>query len=1096
MRRSALWQHFRPSGFSVLRTPALPFDDFIAWGAGLQQARVARSQVDPAATTGGVHEDSNELRKRLLRIVSRPEVREALFIASPDLVRSIDAWAQNPETPTSRRTERAVARYFARMTGRPTPFGLFAGFTVGTTGPHTALQIAARERQQRTTSIDPEILLRFRDTLRQNREIGEGTCFRPNSTAHLTPNHIKYVEEFQQGGQRRYRLSAVDTSPYLLTLLDAAAGGKTRRDLAGILLSTYDDLAPMDVGDFIDELILSQVLIGPAVPATADHPAVSILVESLQRTSCPDQVISPLRAVTEALVDLDTQTNTGPRSYSGLIAALQQVAPRSERAFYVDLFKPAEDVVIGEGPMNDVLRAVEVMHCLFGGDVGDLLATFRVAFTARYEQEEVSLLDALDEDIGIGFERTMGVAPTVLVEADAAEHTTEPETRWQLRDMILLERVVAASRTGAHEILLSDRDIEKCGNGKLLPLPDAFAVRASIIAISDSAVNAGEYRILFDAMAGPSGARLFGRACHASGELDKAVREHVAAEEQLRPDAVYAEVVHVPPGRGKITSRPVLREYEIPYHSDSGAPVERQLSLSDLFVSVRGDTIVLRSRRLGREVIPRLTSAHAFTEAGLGLYRFLCLLQIQGVVPSLTWKWGPLEALPFLPRVVYRNVILTRARWNVPKEELDALVDARGDVSFVAVQEWRARNCMPRLLEFVESDNTLPIDLDNVCSVDAFLAVARKKDQILLAEMVSGVDSLCAQGPEGRFMHEVLLPFVRRPGAADELPECKPTLVVAGNDRVLANTREVVKRRFPPGSEWLYLKVYAGPFQAEQCLREIIGPLVRAAEESGMIDRWFFVRYGDPDWHVRVRLHGLADSLLADLLPSFRAAIEGSLDNGLIARVQADTYIREVERYGGPAAISGAESVFHADSRAVLALLDNLHSSGAAESNAVDATFWLALHSADRLLSDFDFSVPERISLYSQLQSALGHEFGVKRTRRQFSGAFRRHRMTIEAAVDTPPLPECAVQLADAALCRRSTTVRGVADELRKMAGNGKLTAPLPTIVAAFMHMHVNRLIRAGGRRQELAIYHMLLRAYEAKLARSERPGSSVAGSI
>lgn len=237
-----------------------------------------------------------------------------------------------------------------------------------------------------------------------------------------------------------------------------------------------------------------------------------------------------------------------------------------------------------------------------------------------------------------------------------------------------------------------------------------------------------------------------------------------------------------------------------------------------------------------------------------------------------------------------------------------------------------------------------------------------------------------------------------------------------------------------------------------------------------------------------MRLHGAADRLLTEVLPSFRVALQEPLETGLIAQLQVDTYVREVERFGGPAAIAGAESVFHADSEAVLTLLQTLHDCGAVEGSVADAAFWLALHGADRLLSDFDFTLPERIALYSWLQSALGQEFKVKSTRKRFSEVYRRHRRTLEAALRAPLLPERAVSRAEIAWCRRSAAVRRVAHDLRRMDDAGDLTTPLRMIVAALMHMHVNRLVRVAGRRQELAIYHLLMRAYEAKLARSEQP--------
>src|SRR6185436_6296753 len=98
---------------------------------------------------------------------------------------------------------------------------------------------------------------------------------------------------------------------------------------------------------------------------------------------------------------------------------------------------------------------------------------------------------------------------------------------------------------------------------------------------------------------------------------------------------------------GNFAQRPLLRGYEIPILGRSGAPIERQIPLGDLTVSVEGDRVILRSRRLGCEVLPRLSNAHNFSEAGhLPVYRFLCQLQDQNAVGVTSFDFGVLESAP------------------------------------------------------------------------------------------------------------------------------------------------------------------------------------------------------------------------------------------------------------------------------------------------------------------------------------------------------------------------------------------------------------------------------------------------------------------
>jgi len=131
MSEPALPNAITPSGFFALRTPLLPFDELLAWSDGLEAVSAGN---DPARLEAACAADRTRLRQRLRVVYARPEVREALFVASPDLEEHCEVWWQQPASPQGQKIERALVRYFARMAGRATPFGLFAGCSVGTAG--------------------------------------------------------------------------------------------------------------------------------------------------------------------------------------------------------------------------------------------------------------------------------------------------------------------------------------------------------------------------------------------------------------------------------------------------------------------------------------------------------------------------------------------------------------------------------------------------------------------------------------------------------------------------------------------------------------------------------------------------------------------------------------------------------------------------------------------------------------------------------------------------------------------------------------------------------------------------------------------------
>lgn len=62
-------------------------------------------------------------------------------------------------------------------------------------------------------------------------------------------------------------------------------------------------------------------------------------------------------------------------------------------------------------------------------------------------------------------------------------------------------------------------------------------------------------------------------------------------------------------------------------------------------------------------------------------------------------------------------------------------------------------------------------------------------------------------------------------------------------------------RTFIPGSEWIYFKIYTGIKTADTILKNELYNFAREMKEKSLIDKWFFIRYTDPDFHIRLRLH-------------------------------------------------------------------------------------------------------------------------------------------------------------------------------------------------------------------------------------------------
>jgi thiopeptide-type bacteriocin biosynthesis protein len=375
---------------------------------------------------------------------------------------------------------------------------------------------------------------------------------------------------------------------------------------------------------------------------------------------------------------------------------------------------------------------------------------------------------------------------------------------------------------------------------------------------------------------------------------------------------------------------------------------------------------------------------------------------------------------------------------------------------------------MPRYVALADADNELLADLDNVLSVDSLAHQLRGRPVASLVE-ATPPERLCATGPEGTFASQILVPFVRSPDHGGQ----------PGNPPPGPREPGAAARRFPPASEWLYAKLYTGPATADRVL-ERAAPVVQSALSSGVADRWFFLRYGDPEWHLRLRIHGDPDRLAADTVPLLHRVMAPLLATGEVWRLQFDTYEREVERYGGPQAIEAAEQLFAADSAAALAIVRDLAGDRGA------ALRWrAALLGIELLFDDLGLSLAARRAVARRAREGYGRELGAGRAfQREVGLRYRQERSVVERLLDPGRQPPVELATSVEALRRRSAGIAPPCAAIRALAEDGALTTDLPDLAMSVAHMHVNRVLRSAQRAQELVLYEMLDRVYSSRAAR------------
>jgi thiopeptide-type bacteriocin biosynthesis protein len=976
---------------------------------------------------------------------------EALYLASPVLHAECTRWLRGEliDARKCARLRSALTRYYVRATSRCTPFGLFAGCAVAQWGQHSRV-VPELARTTRHTRLDMHYQCALVQRLATYDAIRPHLRYWVNSSLYEWGEEFRYIDYYYAEGQRINQLSAVAATPYLRRVLAAAPAGPTYSTLLSALMAETTD--PAEAAQYLDSLIDAQVLVAELEPNVTGTPFFDRLLAVLTRlqyqapTPETTAVLAVLVDVKAQLATLDQQPINAPAAYERLLATLAalQVAPEAGKLLQTDTTPGlAEPPVLAATWQPELLQALEVLACLAPAAPPTRLDDFRARFEARYEEREVPLLEALDNESGISYTAYGQSSFSELVQdlVVPASEAPAPAARLTPPQNLLRQRLRQAARDHQYSLDLSLAEMQ-VGAPPRLPLPPSLGILFRVV--SDG-------QLLLEPSGGASAVNLLGRFAHANPAVACLISEITQCEQAHNPAVSFAEICHLPVSRvGNLLARPHFRALEIPYLSHSTLPAAAQVRVQDLLLSVRQGQLELRSRVTGQRIMPRLGTAHNFAHEALPVYQFLCDLQSQGLHVQLTLdvSAGASNA-KFCPRLTCQRVVLAPATWHLEAADLHALLTTQATERTTQwrlfCQDWQ----LPRFFVLADGDNELLVDADNELLVTAWLDAVRDQASVQLKEWLFDPATSPARDAAGRPYVQQWLALLLRQGPS--YPATRPAFQLPPNPG---------PRAFAPGSEWLYYKLYCGQKTADYVLQHHVAPLVQQLGAQGLIDNWFFVRYADPDAHLRLRLHLPVPNQIGVVMQLVGAGLPPLSGQSPIWKIQLDTYQREVERYGSHTMVL-TETLFGLQSQAVLPIL-----------GAPDSWLW-GLAAMAELLDACGLALPHKIALLTQLRAAFAQEFALdKHLQLQLDAKYRHARSAIEQAVG-------AMEEAGP-----STPLHALGQHLAQLEAQQKLEVVYDQLLGSYLHMLLNRLLPTQPRLHELVLYDFLLRYYRSQQAR------------
>lgn len=663
------------------------------------------------------------------------------------------------------------------------------------------------------------------------------------------------------------------------------------------------------------------------------------------------------------------------------------------------------------------------------------LNDFRDRFISKFEYQEIPLLTAIDPELGItymDFEQESGQDNLV---GDLKKEAYSPAiaTAQPLNDLykFILNQLWKQEPV----------QLENFSGPEITPQLPLANTLSSIVTFCDDL-------LITQQIGGATANSLLGRFSMASDAVTALGKEFVKIEEEANPDVLFFDIAYQAEKHvDNVNRRKSIYNYELPILTWTES--KQVLALDDLMLSVVGDELILHSLKHQKRVVPRLASAYNYTRSDLTIFRFLSDLQYQGLNQAVSVNLEQiLPGLAAYPRIQYKNLVLSAAKWRVPEELCQYKT-----LPLAALEVWMQRTGMDahKYFKCGNGDQTLCFDSEKEADKIAFLNFCRNKSGLYAEEAFIPAHPLLKDEQQQPYLSEFIVHLTHQQKIYNPYHNRSATVEKA---------KHAVPSVFLPGGEWLYFEIYCHVSRANTLLQFTLKKFLVSQKDK--INSWFFIRYDTPSSHLRLRLQLKAEHEGYEVMAQLSKALQPAVMSSVVSDLQIRIYRRENNRYGA-SRIALVERFFWKNSELIIALLKHQYST--AELYALSLSF------IAQLLSGASYSLQQQIALAEAMSAAFDREMkigteGHKKINKSYK-EFIHDRQN--GGIRLHPNKEL-LKVMDAAL----------------EAISGTHSGEKQSMLTDLFHMHVNRLFYTQQRMHELVIYHYLAKILKTRLGRQK----------
>ncbi|WP_158796643.1 lantibiotic dehydratase [Pedobacter sp. L105] len=661
------------------------------------------------------------------------------------------------------------------------------------------------------------------------------------------------------------------------------------------------------------------------------------------------------------------------------------------------------------------------------------LKDFMENFIKRFDNKEVPLLVVMDPEIGIGYKSLAHDKEEDQLVQDLKIFRKESETAIRnlkyspLYQFILNEMV-------QHQIV------------QLIDFKDSTLLNKIPVANTMSVMlQYTDEHLIIEQIGGSTANSLLGRFSMASDEITQMGIQYADLERYANPGVMFFDIAYqIEKNTDNINRRKSIYNCELPILSWPES--EQVLDPNDVMVSVKGDEIILHSVKYGKRLVPKLASAYNYARSDLAIYRFLSDLQHQNLNSNIGINIVDVfPGLSHYQRIQYKHVVLSAEKWLVPKA---VCMETNTDLSYSTLKRWLIDIQLNKLFKCGFADQTLIFNPDAEEDLRSFLLFCRNKTGLYIEEAFIPDRPLVNDENHQGYVAEFIVNLEHE----NQLYQAYP---LKGSDH------KKVTDTYLPGAEWLYFEIYCHPSKSDFILLYLLEKYLIPLRKK--LKNWFFIRYNDPSYHIRLRLRLTSITDISAFISCLSTLLEPYVRIGIIADMQLKTYRRENERYG-PSRIELVEKCFGVDSKLVLNLIR--------KPAAVNWLYNFSLSLLENVCEAAGYSIHEQLFFAENMAGYFIEEMKIST-----EGFKKINQVYKDFSIDS-----ARMHLNKSQKKKLSQTAQSFLNVL-----NASLPEEKNTLLSDLFHMHTNRLFSDDQRIHEMVMYHYLTRKLKMKIGRQQQ---------